>query len=294
MARPHTAQAPQTETRYAGQPDDSTIASEPMSLSRRGTALAVGAVAAAMGLAACSKAAPSGTVTSTIRRVRRGAGGQRHAARRHDHLGGGARHRADLDLPGDARCQLLDHHDQHLPVRDVAAAVLVRQRGQPGRGAVHEPGRPAGVLQWRQDRDGPHEDELPVVGRPAGDRQGRPVLPRHGAGRRAGERGELGAVHPAHRHTGPGGQRQHAERHDAGAPPEQAGQPGLVHRRRAVLHPADAGARLGQGLGERPGPGLHQPGEREEDLRLPGQAVRLDRHLRDATRCGRSWTARTG
>ena len=36
-----------------------------MSLSRRGTALAVGAVAAAMGLAACSKAAPSGTATST-------------------------------------------------------------------------------------------------------------------------------------------------------------------------------------------------------------------------------------
>jgi peptide/nickel transport system substrate-binding protein len=56
---------PQTEARHASQPDDSTIASEPMNLSRRGTALAVGAVAAAMGLAACSKAAPSGTVTST-------------------------------------------------------------------------------------------------------------------------------------------------------------------------------------------------------------------------------------
>ena len=37
----------------------------------------------------------------------------------------------------------------------------------------------------------------------------------------------------------------------------------------AAADPANAGPRLGQGLGQRPDPGLHQPGQREEDLRLP-------------------------
>ena len=159
------------------------------------------------------------------RRLRCGAGGQRHSARRHAYLGRVTRLRAHLDLPGDARRQLHSDHDRQLPVRDVAAAVLVRQRSQADAGAVHEPGLRAGLLQRRQDRDGPAEDQLPVVGRPAGDRQGRAVLHRHGAGRRAGERVELGPLHPAHRAARPGGQRQHPERDDLGAAPEQAGQP---------------------------------------------------------------------
>ena len=47
---------------------------------------------------------------------------------------------------------------------------------------------------------------------------------------------------------------------------EEGGQPVLVHPRPARHHSADAVARLGQGLRERPDAGLHQPGERDEDL----------------------------
>ena len=65
-----------------------------------------------------------------VRRVRLGAAGQRHPACRHDHLGTVTRLRAHLDLPGDAGRQPVDHRHKQLPVRDVAAAVLVRQRGQ--------------------------------------------------------------------------------------------------------------------------------------------------------------------
>ena len=39
-------------------------------------------------------------------------------------------------------------------------------------------------------------------------------------------------------------------------------------------------ARLGQGLGERADAGLHQPGQRDEDLQLPDRAEQVGQHLR--------------
>ena len=65
MARPHTAQARKLKPGTRANRATARLRVRPMSLSRRGTALAVCAVAGAMGLAACSKAAPSGTATST-------------------------------------------------------------------------------------------------------------------------------------------------------------------------------------------------------------------------------------
>ena len=139
----------------------------------------------------------------------------------------------------------------------------------------------ADVLQRRQDGHDPAEDQLQVVRRPAGDLQGRAVLHRRGARRRQGERRQLGQLLPGPRDPGPGDRGQHAERDHARADPEQGGQPAVVHREHARAGPAHAGPRLGQGLGHRPGPGLHQPGEREADLRLPGQGLGLHGHLRD-------------
>ena len=78
-------------------------------------------------------------------------------------------------------------------------------------------------------------------------------------------------------------QRLHAELVHAGAEPVRAGQPGLVHRRHPVLRRPDRPAPvagLGQGLGERPDPGLHQPGQRHEDLQLPDRAEQVGEHLR--------------
>src|SRR5215472_2991952 len=60
MTRPHTAEATSPGHRMGA-----ARRAARLSISRPVTLLAVGAVAAAMGLAACSKAAPSGSVTST-------------------------------------------------------------------------------------------------------------------------------------------------------------------------------------------------------------------------------------
>ena len=60
---------------------------------------------------------------------------------------------------------------------------------------------------------------------------------------------------------------------------KQGGQPAVVLVQPAVRGAADAVARLGQSLRGRSDPGLHQPGEREEDLGLPQQAGDVAVHL---------------
>ena len=111
-----------------------------MSISRRPTTLAVCAVVAAAGLAACSKAAPSGSVSSAS-----GAFGSVPPASGTPHAGTVTW----AEAPGSAPtwifpvtpgANLSIYHDRQLPVRDVAAAVLVRRWGQAGGGAVDEHG----------------------------------------------------------------------------------------------------------------------------------------------------------
>ena len=206
-----------------------------MTISHGGLKLAVCAVVGALGLAACSQGSSSSNSVSTTS----GGFGSVPAASGTAHAGTitwaeSPGTRADLDLPRGAGPPTAPCiHPTTSSMRDVAAAVLVHQRRPADRNAVDEHGQPAGVLQRRQDRHHPAEDELPLVGRPAGDLQGRAVLPRRGAGRREGERRQLEPVHPARRDTRPGGQRHHAQLHHAGDQPEQAGQPAVDDRERA-------------------------------------------------------------
>ena len=205
-----------------------------MTISHGGLKLAVCAVTAALALAACSTRAASGeSVTSTSGGVRLGAGGQRHAARRHDHLGRGARHRADLDLPGGA-----GRRPHGVPPstasstscggRCTGTPTASQPTETPSMSLANQPTYSNGDktvtvtmktnYKWSDGQPVTSKDALFFLD------EVRAAVKESGA--------NWGQYTPARRDTRPGGQRQHAERHHARAQPEQAGQPAVVHRGR--------------------------------------------------------------
>ncbi len=286
MMRLHTARHERLAPRARA---DRRTRGKPTTISHRATMLAVCAVAGAVGLAACSKEQLQRIGFQLLWRVRLGAGGQRHGARRHDHLGRVARNSS--------------------PTWIFPMIPSANDTTAPSTTFVWEMWRP---LYWYTNGVNPTEtpsmslanqptysngDKTVTVtlktnykwsdGQPA-DLKGRAVLPRRGAGRREGERGQLGQLHPARRDTRPGGQRQHAERHHDRDQPEQAGQPDVVHRGPTRGDSADAGPRLGQGLGERPDRWTSptRPTRRRSTTTWPRRPARRQRTR--PTRCGRS------
>ena len=224
-------------------------------------------------------------------RVRLAAAARDAAHRRHDQLRPARRIDPELHLPDHPRRQRDVADDQ--PDPEPVPAALQRPEGRGGhdrRRAQHR--REAGVQRRRQDGDDRDQAGLQVVRRRAGGRRRHGVRdrPAEGGGLRTG--GELEPVHagsvPDERGLGDGA--VHVRAGDQARPGLQ---PELLPRRPVAglkRRLSAAGDELEHRPARRPPSGLHQPGQREEDLRLPVEPGRRPLGVRDQSAvAGRRW-----